>query len=837
MHPVSRTQKVLLAALGLLICLPAPLRSLTTGRPDLPPSWDWVANRSLAGVTLPQTSVAWSPSSWLSGKYQSSVTSWFNETFGAREWCIRLNNQLLYSLFRTTTMNGGKLVIGRNDTLFEDSYLLNYGRWAPEPEDARLEQMAVSARRVRDLLAARGVPFLILLTPSKAEFQPDAIPARFLRRLGPQPPPLAIDRFVAALQRQEMEFVDGRSLTRSAQASLARPVFSGTGTHWSKPAAYFTLRALLEKLGQLGGRPWPALEMSAPQPSPVSVGGDDDLAKLLNLVWEPNSGDYLQASYATRTTSTPPAPLTFVGGSFLWTMLDILKDASYPDGTRTYYYYKLGKFVEPERKRAEVEEARIPWLNDFASAGGVVLEINQAAFGGGHASAFLAAATAQLAALESGGSAAGNERLTFGKGGNAKEAVKRGFTPQTEDGFTWTDAREAEVELEVGSWLGQPIELRARVRPLLGEGMVERKVRVLVQDQVVGEWTMTNPDFAEYRCLIPPAAVGNQRRIRVTFVTEPTKAPGADTRKLGLAFQSLEWSSPARTSGDDRIDLTFGQGGSAAAAIRRGFTPLTESGFTWTDGRDAELEIDWTGPRVQGLDLEVELRPLLAPNESGKAVEVVLNGKPLPAWKVTNPAFGVYRLHVPPESVPPAGPLRLRLSADLTQAPGTDTRKLGLAFRRISLSAPGRAAAGVPQNGTETRLTFGKGGSAAPLAGRGFTPPTEDGFTWTDQREAEITVPLPKERAGAQDLTIAVQARPLLSASLKERRVEILADGRKVAEWTMTKPDFADYTLQLPAALVQGRSEIKLTFVSDPIQAPGTDTRRIALAFRTLVAR
>lgn len=390
--PAGALQKVLLGLIALLLCLPLPAMLVLRTQPDLPPSLQWLGNRTLAGITVERESPPLSRDNWFSGKYQDGITRWINENFAGRELLIRANNQLLWSLFGKSYMGQEMIVRGRHDDLFGSDYIAYREGFAAPASDGYLDELAAKAAALQRRLAAGGTAFAVLVTPDKPSFYPEDLPARYQPRVpgSPQPPPDA-DHLLAALTRSGVDQVDGRAITRQVAAGKSWRTFPRTGVHWNRLTASATAEALLRSLEASAGRPFPKLTATNIRPSPLPDTADADLAVLLNLLWQPRE-TYVHADYTCRDPN--PGTLTIVGGSFANALDTIFNESGAFAQINHYHYFKVDVQRFPADEMDHVDEARIPWQQDFWSAQAVVLEINPQYVTGRHPLAFLNAALA-----------------------------------------------------------------------------------------------------------------------------------------------------------------------------------------------------------------------------------------------------------------------------------------------------------------------------------------------------------------------------------------------------------------------------------------------------------
>lgn len=392
-----RRQYVLTGLIGLLLLAPvSALGLLAVIQPR--GAWsDWLLNRTLNGVTLPEQNTRLTLRTWFDGSFQRSVTRWIDQRFCGREFFIRVYNQVLWTLFEKSYMAGESVIAGRDGQLFEAPYLAHFSGVESQSSDEDLDLLARRIRTLQRRLAERGVAFVVVFTPSKALFLPDAVPSRYQPR-GVGGPPRDRERLGGRLDRLGITVVDGVALTRAAESRLPVPAFPRTGTHWIPAAAHFTAEAVLREIESAVKKPLARLVLT---PGPVlgqREGLTEELAKLLNLVAPP--GDpYLRAAFA-RTPGSPrrAGRVTIVGGSYVNQLLSVWEQAEAWEQIVFYYYFGR-RTVYPADSSALVDRRRVDWNNDFCRVDAVVLELNESILTGAHLEAFFSAALGGIAAL------------------------------------------------------------------------------------------------------------------------------------------------------------------------------------------------------------------------------------------------------------------------------------------------------------------------------------------------------------------------------------------------------------------------------------------------------
>jgi alginate O-acetyltransferase complex protein AlgJ len=433
---------------------------------------DWIANRTLYGITIKSDLPSVSLASWLNGDLQKRANALVSDNFAGRELLIRIFNQTLYAAFHKSYMNLEMIIVGKHGDLFERNYLAVYGRFEDPIPNAEAEALVVMMKYLSERLKELGSCFVFVITPSKATIYPKDIPDRYLANFKSRERRLTnYEVLVPLLQKYGIPYVDGRKITLDHKSAFPVRAYPKTGTHWTRAVAFFTTLALIKTIERESGREMPQLSESIesidrrPDSRPIPADAeqrrtgkipveadsvDDDLFKLLNLIQKPNQS-YLHASFHIPEGGPKRVgTLTVVGGSYMSAILDSLNSANVFERINHYSYFRDSRHRLPDNILDPVDENAIPWEEDFWNTTAVVLEANEEAMARRHLPAFL---MATLAALQQNGPP---ERAAddptrplswgFGAGENGSALVKKGFDAPDHQ-FTWILGRDAEIDL------------------------------------------------------------------------------------------------------------------------------------------------------------------------------------------------------------------------------------------------------------------------------------------------------------------------------------------------------------------------------------------------------
>lgn len=341
----------------------------------------------LSGVVQdrPETSISFG--NWLNHTLQRQFDEQFSEVYGGRALFVRFGNQIYYSFFSKSYMQDQSIIIGKRNQLYEVGYIEDYCKLR-RPMSATL--VAARTRQIRDLqieLQNRGVPLLVLITPSKASIYPEDIPEGFCRT--PKFMARDYENFMSEFAAQHVRYVDGHAITLAAKTASAVPLFCQGGIHWNGLGAYYTAKQLTEQIGKWTGSSIGTLSLQQLMVDHNPREVDRDLAALLNLAVPPYDYPAPHVVVEKRSGSDQLGKAVVVGGSFNWTLLELLNKANLFRQVDFYYYYKLALETFPVRTTKLVDRSAIDWQKDVLGAQVLILEINEGNFHSEYIPAFL----------------------------------------------------------------------------------------------------------------------------------------------------------------------------------------------------------------------------------------------------------------------------------------------------------------------------------------------------------------------------------------------------------------------------------------------------------------
>jgi hypothetical protein len=282
-------------------------------------------------------------------------------------------------------------------------------------------------------------------------------------------------------------------------------------------------------------------------------------------------------------------------------------------------------------------------------------------------------------------------KLSFGRDGNGVRYLARGWS-FPEKNVRWNDGPEAEIVLPMAKPQGVVL-LQADVAGFLRAGKVARQqVRILIDGEKVGEWSLRHSDFREESLILQPEVFKKQDRLVLRFEAPDAVSPLAigvakDVRRLGFALRSLTLSDGKGLGvykwGDK---LRFGVGGNCAPYRRSGWS-APEEGINWNDGTQAEVQLPLPAPKGLVV-LEIFAKPFVVPGKvNQQRLRILINGQVAGEKILTRPDFQDIVFEIPAGLVT-GGLALVTLETPDAAAPqqiGTsaDQRRLAIAVRTL----------------------------------------------------------------------------------------------------------------------------------------------------------
>jgi hypothetical protein len=337
-----------------------------------------IPERPLKGVEEPKEPPVPTWRAWWRGRFQERFEKDFDIRLGLRSWFVRTDNQINLTLYRQTqwTMKT-QVVLGKDDFLYERDYVKRY-RHPPSPSlPEKIRKVARRMKRLQDRLAARGIPLLVVIAPSKAEVYPENVPDRFRRlpehELGGDYGPLS-----EAFHEVGVNLVDAREMFRREREKSPTLLFSRGGTHWNHYGASLVMAEIMRRLGELSGRDLPELFCTGSRTDDEVWRADNDLGDILN-VWQRER--FVRPQTHAVCTTRPAAggfrpDILLVGDSFSQTLTALMEENELVRDKEILYYFTR-RLDYPGTLSEAFDPAAFNVLDALRGRDAVIIETNE----------------------------------------------------------------------------------------------------------------------------------------------------------------------------------------------------------------------------------------------------------------------------------------------------------------------------------------------------------------------------------------------------------------------------------------------------------------------------
>lgn len=283
--------------------------------------------------------------------------------------------------------------------------------------------------------------------------------------------------------------------------------------------------------------------------------------------------------------------------------------------------------------------------------------------------------------------------IIFNKSGNITEYKTSGFSVP-ENSCTWTQEETASIEIPLPEIADDKFfTVSVEASPFVAKWLKKRNVSVSVNDEHITDFVMTGSDVYKFTLPQDSQKLGKVANIKFKIAKQISPKDlkvSEDSRKLGICVKSLTLSTADKGNPNGFEEykigkkISFSKGGDSKLYTKSGWSSQ-ENGLTWTDGKDAYVNMFVSNAKGKSLKLVVEGSAIFVPTDKYQNVTVYVNDKELTTWFVSR-SSDFHNVVIPAEVVGD-GALQIRFHIAKPFSPKPDTRQLGFAVKSIELSS------------------------------------------------------------------------------------------------------------------------------------------------------
>lgn len=295
-------------------------------------------------------------SSYTSNSYQKDIEQYVSENFGFREPTIRIYNEYLWDVFHKTYV---KYIVRGDDgwIFYKDDVDSFHGKFQQrkfqnnEKAAAAYDNIALNIYKLRGVLKDFGIEFITFFTPDKCRLYNEHLP----KSAADTTTINAVEYFKENFANYDIPYLDMTEVFETIGDTLPFPLIGPGGAHWNF-SCVFGIDSVLQFSAKAMNTNIAKINCGELRPYDREITKDNiqdfDAEGMLNLIFPRNHSNSrlytADVNYISDATCTKPSML-FVGNSFFWRPLDLIKFDSVVSNYRFWYYnntaYSNGNIV------------------------------------------------------------------------------------------------------------------------------------------------------------------------------------------------------------------------------------------------------------------------------------------------------------------------------------------------------------------------------------------------------------------------------------------------------------------------------------------------------------
>lgn len=279
---------------------------------------------------------------YFNGEYQEKKETYFNNYFGFRKLCVRLNNQIDYSLFNKA--NAKRVIVGKDNYLYEENYIETYLGKHFIGHD-KIAEKVKKLRKVQDTLKKLDIDLFIAIAPSKAIYYSEYIPDKYFKT---EKTITNREVYLKEFAENQINFIEFDSWFLKMKDTVKYPLFPKTGVHWSRYGEFLAIDSIINYIEYKRQVKLPKMMIDKIEISKEPKGVDNDIEKAMNLLFEIPNVEMAYPQYSVMSDSTTtPTKMLVVGDSFYWDMFLLGFSEKLFDNGQFWYYNKRVDHSDP----------------------------------------------------------------------------------------------------------------------------------------------------------------------------------------------------------------------------------------------------------------------------------------------------------------------------------------------------------------------------------------------------------------------------------------------------------------------------------------------------------
>lgn len=313
-----------------------------------------------------------SSSTWFSADYQKMKEKFLNENFGFREFFVKLDNEITFSVYKDLKLLD--VFRGKNGYFFNSSFFHTYsGR--DYKGDLYADSLSSYILKLNELMSSKKKKLMVCFAPCKESFYSEYLPDSCLPYISQKN---YYSYYKSKMKKSNIPVLDLNEYFLQLKSRSPYPLFVKGAVHWTTYGTFVAMDTLFRRVEHEIGKKMLQIELTSFELSDSARGNDDDIIKAMNLMGKVKGETlaYPKWQFTNENDSTIYKPKVMViGDSFYMNLNDTYIPARvFSKDSYFLYYFLITLPYSSEKRSTPIGELDL--AAEFANTDIIVLFFN-----------------------------------------------------------------------------------------------------------------------------------------------------------------------------------------------------------------------------------------------------------------------------------------------------------------------------------------------------------------------------------------------------------------------------------------------------------------------------
>jgi len=323
--------------------------------------------KPLQGAIIPAPDTILTPDAWFSGRFQLVREKFLNENFGYRNFFVRVNNQIAYSLYSIAKANG--VIIGKENYLYEKGYInAYYGKdfIGMDSVSKRMQQL----KFIQDTLSKLNKNLIVIFAAGKGSFYPEYFPENLKSEKG-------ITNYschIKLAKEKGLSFIDFNKYFIENKSTSKYPLYPQYGIHWSYYSTCIVADSIIRYIEKTRNIDMPNLFWDTIEFDDAKE-IDYDIADGMNLLFKLGSFKMAYPKIQLQSDSNKIKPsVLVVADSYYWGMFNFGISNAFSNS----HFWFYNQQIYPDSYQSPLETSQVDLGSEIAKHDVIIIMATEA---------------------------------------------------------------------------------------------------------------------------------------------------------------------------------------------------------------------------------------------------------------------------------------------------------------------------------------------------------------------------------------------------------------------------------------------------------------------------